>query len=126
MDKLIIHNKPFITNLCKRFLDLEITESNFKVGYYDEDDDLYLSVNGQEYIIRFDPYNEMYQLLHKNKAGCNRNSHSYHKELSELSLVTLINKLSTRHNPKDLVKKSSRIEDLLLNKTNSTKGKPID
>lgn len=121
MDKLIVNNKPFIINLCKRFLDLEITESNFKIGYYENDDDMYISTNGQDYIIRFDPYNEVYQLLHKNKAGCNKNNHSYHKELSELSLVTLINKLSTRHSPKDLVKKSSRIEDLLLNKTKEVK-----
>lgn len=120
MDKLIVNNKPFIINLCKRFLDLEITESNFKIGYYDTDDDLYITYLGQPYLIRFDPYNEVYQLLHKNKAGCNKNTHSYHKELSELSLITLINKLSTRHNPADLVKKSSRIEDL-LSKTKEAK-----
>jgi hypothetical protein len=125
-DKLICNNKSLIINLCKRFLNLEITDSNFKIGYYDNDDDLYLCYLCQDYLIRFDQVKEVYSLFHQNSRGGGKNKHAYHFEFSALSLITLISKVSTRHNPTDIQKKQSKIEELLFNKSNHTKSKPID
>ena len=109
-EKLITNNKERIVALCKIFLNCEIEESNFKEGYYDKDEDLYVSYLSQSYIIRYDQVKEKYVLYHKNTRGFNSQKISYHCELEELSLLTLIQKLSTRHNPRDLVNKN---KDLL-------------
>ena len=109
-EKLIVNNKEFIVTLCKRFLNCEIEESNFKEGYYDKDEDLYISYLSQSYIIRYDQVKEKYVLYHKNTRGFNSQKISYHCEFECLSLPSVIQKLSTRHNPKDLVNKN---KDLL-------------
>lgn len=104
-EKLIINNKKFIATLCKRFLNYEITESNFKEGYYEDDEDIFLTYMGNSYVIRFNPIRESYEVMHRNTRGLSKNKTSYHRELEGKSLPTLIYKLSTRHNPKDMVNK---------------------
>lgn len=104
-EKLIVNNKKFIATLCKRFLNYEITDSNFKEGYYENDDDVFLTYLGNSYVLRYNPIRERYEIMHRNSKGLSKNKTSYHRELEELSLSTIIYKLSTRHNPKDMVNK---------------------
>ena len=103
-DRMIINNQDKIRNLFLEFMNIELTDSNFKEGYY-ENDDVFLTYLGNSYVLRYNPIRERYEIMHRNSRGLSKNKTSYHRELEELSLSTIIYKLSTRHNPKDMVNK---------------------
>jgi len=105
--KLIKHNHNFLITLCKRFLNIEIDEFNFKA--FGCDDALYLTYNGESYLIEYDEISEMYILNHLNRSQNKKQSHHYHVEKKYISLISLIKELSTRHSAKDI---NSKIDNM--------------
>ena len=105
----ICNNVELINKLCKEYMNLDITDSNYKVGFYNSSSfDLYITYLGQNYIIRYNDESDNYILFHRSLCGYDARKIRYHKEWSENgSIEKVIYKLSTRHNPKDMYKWSS-------------------
>lgn len=105
-DNMIINNKEEINILFSKYLGIELTDSNYKIGSHNWDDsDIYFSYFGQSYYISYNPESNNYSLLHKSMIGFDAKKQRYHKEWSICAddcncLEHMIYKISTRHNPK--------------------------
>lgn len=122
-EKLISNRREYIIDLFKHVLDIEITESNFKI--YQGDEAVFFHLRGRSLYICFDEYKDQYLLYHLNEMQNSKRGTKYHLQRFEYNLGSIFAYLNTLHNPKDLNRKKS-IEDLLFDKSNHVKGKPLD
>lgn len=111
-DNMIINNQDEINILFRKYLGIELTDSNYKIGSYDcNDSDIYFTYFAQSYYITYNPESNIYSLYHKSAMGFDAKKHRFHKEWAMNAdgadrLEHLIHKISTRHNPKDILNKS--------------------
>lgn len=112
-DKMIINNQDEINVLFAKYLGIELTDSNYKISHYSGqfDSDIYFTYFGQSYCIQLNPESNNISLLHKSTVGYDSKKHRFHKEWSinvnkPNYLEHLVYKISTRHNPKDIVNKT--------------------
>ena len=123
-EKLISNRHEYIIDLFHHVLDITITDSNFKV--FQGDEAVFFRLRGNDFYICYDEWKDNYQLFHMNLMNNHKRGTKFHLQRWDYSLGSMFSYLKTLHSPKDMNKKQSKIEELLFNKSNHTKSKPID
>lgn len=100
-----------INLLFKEYMNIELTDSNYKIGYYNNlDVDVFFTHYSQGYCLQYNDASNRYILLHRSTKGYDSKKHRMHKEWSldadTHSIDRVCYMISTRHNPKDIVNKS--------------------
>ena len=96
-NRYIKNNKQLIIELIIEHLKINITEEDFKI--YLNDEQLYLTYLGKQYIVKYRDDLDIYEVLDINLSCNPRLSHHYHLQFSSKSITKLIKKLSNTHNP---------------------------
>ena len=123
-EKLISNRHEYIIDLFHHVLDITITDSSFRA--FQGDEAIFFKHVAKDFYICYDDWKDQYQLYHLNIKNNNSRGNHYHLQRYDYTLGSLFSYLKTLHNPKDMNKKQSKIEELLFNKSNHIKGKPLD
>lgn len=109
---MILYNQEYIVKLFREYLNIELSESDFKAN--GNDLSLYFNLRGRSFMIEYDDFKEEYVLKHLNRGGNRKEKYKYHRQWGSKTLGGLIGGyLVTLHDAKDLNTKKSSLDKLI-------------